>query len=106
MHVQLLGANYRRETGDSFDRGNTVCVCVCVAERMNVTLGKFERIMEYVNIVLCIRKICRVQLKDLTLYEDVGREEILLVNLCGFFFLIARALVFIFVLDNKCFGIL
>lgn len=50
-----------------------MCVCVCVAERMNVTLGKFERIMEYVNIVLCIRKICSVQLKDLTLYEDVQR---------------------------------
>lgn len=75
MHVQLLGANYRRETGDSFDRGNTVCMCVCVAERMNVTLGKFERIMEYVNIVLCIRKICRVQLKDLTLYEDVRERK-------------------------------
>lgn len=75
MHVQLLGANYRRETGDSFDRGNTVCVCVCVTERMNVTLGKFERIMEYVNIVLCIRKICRVQLKDLTLYEDVRERK-------------------------------
>lgn len=45
-----------------------VRMCVlCMAERMNMTLGKFERIMEYVNIVLCIRKICRVQMKDLIL---------------------------------------
>lgn len=40
---------------------------LCMAERMNMTLGKFERIMEYANIVLCIRKICRVQMKDLIL---------------------------------------
>ena len=73
-----------------------VCVCVlCMAERMNMTLGKFERIMEYANIVLCIRKICRVQMKDLILggglYEDVRvhGEEILLVDLyeMGSFFL-------------------
>lgn len=93
------------------DRGNTMCVRVCVLhERMNVALGKFERIMEYVDIVLCIRKICRVQMEDLALgglYDvRVHGEEILLVNFWvkWVLFLIGRSLVFFFFF-YKCFGI-
>lgn len=93
------------------DRGSTMCVCACVYvyalhERMNVALGKFERIMEYVDIVLCIRKICRVQMEDLALgglYDvRVHGEEILLVNFWvkWVLFLIGRSLVFFFFFIN------
>lgn len=53
-------------------------MCVC-EERTNMVLGKFERIMEYVDIVLRIRKICTVQMENLTLEVAdvrVHREEI------------------------------
>lgn len=75
--------------------------CVCGTENEHLALGKFERIMEYVDIVLCIRKICTVQMEDLTLGAAdvrIHREEIC-VKWVFFFFFIRRASVSLIISD-------